>query len=89
MASFSADVDKLDKRLAETVTADDTVFTGRLLKVLRLTVTLPNGKTSTREMIRHPGAAAIVVLDDENRVVLERQWRTPQAAPSGKSCRKN
>ena len=32
MASFSADVDKLDKRLAETVTADDTVFTGRLLK---------------------------------------------------------
>ena len=77
MASFSADVDKLDKRLAETVTADDTVFTGRLLKVHRLTVTLPNGKTSTREMIRHPGAAAIVVLDDENRVVLERQWRTP------------
>ena len=89
MASFSADVDKLDKRLAETVTADDTVFTGRLLKVHRLTVTLPNGKTSTREMIRHPGAAAIVVLDDENRVVLERQWRTPAGGafweiPAGK-----
>lgn len=40
-------------------------------------------------MIRHPGAAAIVVLDDENRVVLERQWRTPAGGafweiPAGK-----
>lgn len=66
-----------DASLAEVPTASERVFEGRLLKVDRVTVTLPNGKTSTREMIKHPGASAMVVIDSQNRVVLERQWRAP------------
>ncbi|MDO4936774.1 MAG: NUDIX hydrolase [Sutterellaceae bacterium] len=71
------DLAATDAALAEAATASERVFDGRLLKVDRVTVTLPNGRTSTREMIRHPGASAMVVLDSQNRVVLERQWRAP------------
>ena len=71
------DLAATDAALAEVATGSECVFDGRLLKVDRVTVTLPNGKTSTREMIRHPGASAMVVVDSQNRVVLERQWRAP------------
>lgn len=78
-----------DKKLEERVIADEPVFEGKLLKVRQLTVTLPNGKTSHREMIRHPGAAAMIALDEEGCIVLERQWRAPAGGafweiPAGK-----
>ena len=45
--------------------SNEEVFSGRLLKVQRDHVTLPNGNDTTREYIRHPGAVAIVpVLAD-------------------------
>ena len=40
--------------------SNEEVFSGRLLKVQRDHVTLPNGNDTTREYIRHPGAVAIV-----------------------------
>ena len=40
--------------------SNEEVFSGRLLKVQRDHVTLPNGSDTTREYIRHPGAVAIV-----------------------------
>lgn len=72
-----SDLAAVDATLAEVATGSQRVFEGRLLKVDRVTVTLPNGKTSTRELIHHPGASAMVVIDSQNRVVLERQWRAP------------
>ena len=36
-----------------------------------------DGKPITREVIRHPGAVAILALDDEDRVLLIRQYRHP------------
>ncbi len=72
------DCREMDVGLVETPIACERVFEGGLLKVDRVTVRLPNGRTSTREMIRHPGASAIVVVDDDNCVVLERQWRAPK-----------
>lgn len=86
---FAADTEKLDAALCEEVISEIPVFDGRLMHVRRLEVRLPNGKTSTREMTRHCGASAIVTLDEENRVVLERQWRAPAGGafweiPAGK-----
>jgi ADP-ribose pyrophosphatase len=63
--------------LHETRLATEPVFEGRLLKVFRDKVELPNGHNSTREYIRHPGAVVILALDDENAVLLERQFRYP------------
>ena len=53
------------------------VYDGGLLKVYYDTVELINGRTSWREVIRHPGAVVMVPVDDEGNVYLERQFRYP------------
>jgi ADP-ribose pyrophosphatase len=63
--------------LTETPLDGEQVFDGRLLKVYRDRVRLPDGATAVREYIRHPGAVAIVALFDDGRVLLERQFRYP------------
>ena len=50
--------------------SNEEVFSGRLLKVQRDHVTLPNGSDTTREYIRHAGAVAIVPGLEDGRVVL-------------------
>ncbi|MDQ3989850.1 MAG: NUDIX hydrolase, partial [Actinomycetota bacterium] len=40
-------------------------------------VVMPSGHAATREVVEHPGAVAIVPLDDERRVVLIHQYRHP------------
>ena len=57
--------------------SNEEVFSGRLLKVQRDHVTLPNGNDMTREYIRHPGAVAIVPVLEDGRVVLVKQCRYP------------
>ncbi|MFN3596682.1 MAG: NUDIX domain-containing protein [Rubricoccaceae bacterium] len=51
------------------------VYDGALLQVYRDRVRLPSGETSAREWIRHPGAAAVVPLFADRRVMLLRQFR--------------
>jgi len=53
----------------------DHVHTGRVFTLYRDHITLPNGVETTLEVIRHPGAAAIVPLTAEGRVLLLRQYR--------------
>lgn len=75
--------------LTERSLSTETVFDGVLLKVQRDTVLLPDGETSGREWIFHPGASAVVPVDSEGRVVLIRQFRFPTGrefweVPAGK-----
>ena len=65
------------KDLTEHFVAGGLVFDGDLLKVYRDTVRLPDGGQGTREYIRHPGAVAILALFDDDRILLERQYRYP------------
>jgi len=65
------------KDLTEKRIAGERVFDGKLLKVHRDRVRLPDGGEGVREYIRHPGACAIVPLFDDGRVLLERQFRYP------------
>ena len=51
------------------------VFTGRVIEVNIERVELPNGTTASLEIVRHPGGAAVLALDAENRVCLLRQFR--------------
>ncbi len=51
------------------------LFDGHVVHLERATVELPNGKTSTREVVRHVGAAAVVAVDDRGRVAAVKQWR--------------
>src|SRR5215203_6929991 len=53
------------------------VYEGRVIALRRDTVAMPGGGSSAREIVHNPGAVAVVALDDEDRVVLLRQYRHP------------
>jgi ADP-ribose pyrophosphatase len=55
----------------------ETVYEGRVITLVRDTVAMPGGGDSVREVVRHPGAVAVVALDEQERVVLVRQYRHP------------
>lgn len=50
-------------------------FTGRVIQVNVERVRLPNGSVADLEIIHHPGGAAIVAVDEQQRVCLLRQFR--------------
>lgn len=66
-----------DAHLIETRIDSEAVFDGRLLHVRRDSVRLPNGRTSTREYVVHPGAVLIAPRLDDGRWIVERQFRYP------------
>ena len=51
------------------------VHRGRVFRLVQESVTLPNGLTTTLEVIRHPGASAMVPMLEDGRVILIRQYR--------------
>jgi len=51
------------------------IYEGRVIKVSVDTVELPNGRRVPLEIVRHPGGAAAVAIDDDHRVCLLRQYR--------------
>ncbi|MDT0277137.1 NUDIX hydrolase [Blastococcus goldschmidtiae] len=55
----------------------ETVFDGHVISLRRDTVAMPGGGDSVREVVTHPGAVAVVALDDDGQVVLLRQYRHP------------
>ncbi|MDE7004761.1 MAG: NUDIX hydrolase [Oscillospiraceae bacterium] len=61
--------------LMEKTLSSKQVFDGRLLKVYLDEVALANGENSIREFVHHPGGAAVVALDGDGNVYLERQFR--------------
>ncbi|MCZ2096911.1 MAG: NUDIX hydrolase [Anaerolineae bacterium] len=63
--------------LTETVLETETIYEGRLVRLYRATVRLPNGETSIREIVRHPGAVAMVPLTPQGEVILVQQFRLP------------
>lgn len=67
----------MDQHLTEVRLDSELAYDGSFLKVSRDHVRLPDGKVSSREYIRHPGAVVILPLLDDGRVLLERQYRYP------------
>ena len=51
------------------------IYEGRVIKVSVDTVDLPNGVRLPLEIVRHPGGAAAVAIDADNRVCLLHQYR--------------
>jgi ADP-ribose pyrophosphatase len=64
-----------DEHLSEKVLTVEKIFDGHVVHLERATVELPSGRTSTREVVRHVGAAAVVAVDDSGRIAMVRQWR--------------
>ena len=70
-----------DRHLIEVPQSSEELLKGRFLHAFRDTVRLPDGSTSIREYVKHPGAVMIIPLlpqpDGSLRVVMERQYRYP------------
>lgn len=52
-----------------------TLYTGRIVTLQLDRVVLPNGAECELEIVKHPGGAAIVALDDDLQVCMLRQYR--------------
>lgn len=61
--------------LEEKTVKRETVYNGCVIDLHVDEVTLPNGKVTTREIVKHPGAVAIIALTDDDRIVFVRQFR--------------
>ncbi len=55
----------------------ESVYHGSIIDVERLTVELPNGRRTTRDVVRNPGASAIVPVTDDGKIILVEQFRKP------------
>lgn len=69
-----------DEPVALPVSESRVLHEGRVLDLVSETVDLGEGGRVTREFVRHPGAVAVVALDEQGRVLLLRQYRHPVRA---------
>ncbi|MCD7854674.1 MAG: NUDIX hydrolase [Clostridiales bacterium] len=53
----------------------ENIFKGKILDIKVDTVLLPNGNTTTREVVIHNDAAAMVAVDDEGKILFVTQYR--------------
>lgn len=53
------------------------IFDGHIVQLFLDEVALPNGKTATREVVRHKGAVAVLAVTPDDKIVLVEQFRYP------------
>ncbi len=78
-----------DDMLFEETISSKTVFKGVVFDVAVKDIITPEGKRSSREIVKHPGGACILPVDDEGNCYLVKQFRSPfekvmLEAPAGK-----
>lgn len=65
------------KKLEEKELKRVQIFKGRLLTLRVDTVKVPSGNQTTREVVEHPGAVAVIAITKDNEMILVRQYRKP------------
>lgn len=70
-------MDKEYEQLRESFKSGREVYHGPLLHVFHDRVILPNGNETGRDYIKHLGAVCVVPVTEDNRVIVERQFRYP------------
>ncbi len=75
--------------LKEETISQETVYKGIIVNIRRDKARLADGRVTNREVIEHPGGVAVFALDEENRVIMVRQFRYPMGEvvlelPAGK-----
>ena len=63
------------------VVSTERVYDGRVIALRRDEVSMPGDVTGVRDVVEHPGAVAVVALDEQERMVLVRQYRHPVRRP--------
>ena len=70
-----------DDPLRERLVSSEVLRRSRILEFRIDTIETPDGKRSTRDIAGHPGAVAVVAIDDADRVLMVRQWRHATGGP--------
>ena len=65
------------KEFEEKTIARNEIFHGKIIDVVVDDVALPNGGTSKRELVFHPGGVAVIAVTEENKMIFVRQFRKP------------
>ena len=66
--------------LDERVVATEVLQRGRYIEYRNVTIERPDGSRATRDIVWHPGAVAMVALDEADRILLVRQYRVAAGA---------
>ncbi|MGI3785073.1 MAG: NUDIX domain-containing protein, partial [Janthinobacterium lividum] len=75
--TFLGAAELADVALAWPVLSTEVLATGHVATFAQDRVRTPDGGEMTREYLQHPGAVGIIALDEQERVVLVRQYRHP------------
>lgn len=64
-------------KFEEKTIATEQIFTGKIISVQVDQVRLPDGNKANRELVKHPGAVAVIPITKEGKIVLVEQYRKP------------
>lgn len=64
-------------KLNEKILSEKLIHKGNFIDFVNIDVTLPNGKNANRDVIKHPGASAIIAFLDDENIILVEQFRLP------------
>lgn len=75
--------------LQEKIINEKLIYKGSFLDIVNIEVTLPDGNSVSRDVVKHPGATAIIAFLDEENIILVEQFRlalnrTMLEIPAGK-----
>jgi ADP-ribose pyrophosphatase len=63
--------------LYETRLESQRIYDGKIINLRLDTVRLPNEKEAKREVVEHPGAVAIVAVNEQQEIIMIKQYRYP------------
>ncbi|WP_082233927.1 NUDIX domain-containing protein [Halobacillus massiliensis] len=63
------------RKFEEVTTESEEIYKGRIVHLKVDSVTLPDGNTSKREIIKHPGAVAIIAQKEDGKIIFVEQYR--------------
>lgn len=63
------------EEISEKTYKSEQLFNGRIIKLRKDSVILPDGRKTTREIVEHPGAVVILAEKEGQTIILVRQFR--------------
>ncbi|TFJ93751.1 NUDIX hydrolase [Lentibacillus salicampi] len=69
------------KKFEEKTIQTETIYDGKVVKLQVDEVMLPDGNTSKRELIKHPGAVGVIPITPEQKIIFVEQYRKPLEKP--------
>ncbi|MBE6053536.1 MAG: NUDIX hydrolase [Clostridium sartagoforme] len=63
--------------LQENIIKEKSIYKGSFLEMVNVEVKLPDGNNTSRDIVKHPGATAIIAFLNEEDIILVEQFRLP------------